>query len=283
MPDNSGPLRVLYYSSNWEGLEERVGSNVADQYVWSPVYIDALIERDGPTAGNGTLDERLYVQQDGNWNVTAEVSTGGSVLEREVYDPYGTATFLTASFGSQSGSNYAWIYLHQGGRFEITSGLYDFRNRELSAAQGRWTTLDSAGFGAGDVNLYRSHRNNTVNALDPLGLKVTGITVIPKRVHKSDWVAFVWPANFKLEGLVDGCLGGWVIQHIIAKKVKDTGDKEKTVTSLDYWEGFRVPPPPAGKNRPKLLSPKDVIDYFDSLRPHIDLSNITANDWYWNV
>ena len=91
------------------------------------------------------LDERLYVQQDANWNVTAVVSTSGSVLEREVYDPYGAATFLSASWSTLSGSTYAWIYLYQGGRFEIVSGLYQFRNREFSTALGRWMQTDPVG------------------------------------------------------------------------------------------------------------------------------------------
>src|SRR5262249_39373461 len=122
--ENPGTLRVLYYSSNWQVLEERVNGTADRQYVWSPVYIDALIERDRSVSGS--LDERLYVQQDGNWNVTETVSTSGSVVEREIYDPYGTVTFLTASWSTLSGSAYAWIYLHQGGRFEIVSGLSHF-------------------------------------------------------------------------------------------------------------------------------------------------------------
>jgi RHS repeat-associated protein len=167
--DNSGTLRVLYYSSDWQVLEERIGSNVINQYVWSPVYIDAMIERDRSTQGNGVLDERLYVQQDGNWNVTAEVSTTGSVLEREAYDPYGTVTFMTASWGTLSASNYAWIYLHQGGRFEVVSGLQDFRNREYSVALGRWIEVDPLGFDAGDANVYRYVCDDPTSLTDSTG------------------------------------------------------------------------------------------------------------------
>src|SRR5262245_60103272 len=57
-------------------------TNAERQYVWSPMYVDALICRDRDTDGNGTMDERLYVQQDANWNVTAVISTSGSVQER---------------------------------------------------------------------------------------------------------------------------------------------------------------------------------------------------------
>src|SRR6266478_2019231 len=40
--------------------------------------------------------------------------TAGNVLERYVYDPYGTPTFLTANYSSESGSAYAWSYYSTG-------------------------------------------------------------------------------------------------------------------------------------------------------------------------
>src|SRR5207302_1864598 len=103
-----------------------------DQNVWSPVYVDALVERDRDPTGGGTLSERLYVQQDANWNVTALLNTSGSVVERYIEDPYGLVTFLNASWVTLGGSAYAWVYLHQGGRLDSVSGLYNFRHRDLS-------------------------------------------------------------------------------------------------------------------------------------------------------
>ena len=111
---NPGTATDLYYSDQWQVLEERVGSSVTAHYVWSPLYVDGLVLRDRSTGG-GTLNERLWVQQDANWNVTALVNGSGTVVERYVYDPYGVTTVLTGSWGSTSGSAYAWIYGHQGG------------------------------------------------------------------------------------------------------------------------------------------------------------------------
>jgi RHS repeat-associated protein len=65
---------------------------------------------------------------------------------------------------------FAWIYLHQGGRFDNTSGLYYFRNRDYSPTLGRWMQQDPIGFAAGDSNLYRYVRNDSPNATDPRGL-----------------------------------------------------------------------------------------------------------------
>jgi hypothetical protein len=87
---HGGTTRDLYYSSDWQVLEERVGSNVQAQDVWSPVYVDALVLRDqSSNPRGGTLDQTLYVQQDANWDVTALVSAAGAPLERYQYDPYG--------------------------------------------------------------------------------------------------------------------------------------------------------------------------------------------------
>src|SRR5206468_6224111 len=41
--ENPGTARDLYYSAQWQVLEERVGGSAQDQDVWSPVYVDALV------------------------------------------------------------------------------------------------------------------------------------------------------------------------------------------------------------------------------------------------
>jgi RHS repeat-associated protein len=172
MVENPGTARDLYYSANWQVLEERYnGGSTADiQYVWSPVYVDALVLRDRSTQHNGTLDERLWVQLDANWNVTALINGSGSVVERYVYDPYGKVTFLSASWSTLSASAYAWIYLHQGSRWDSTSGFYNRRGREYSPTLGRWLQVDPIGFAGGDANIYRFVGNSPTNLVDPSGL-----------------------------------------------------------------------------------------------------------------
>jgi len=163
----------VYYSSAWQVLEERTGSvsNATIQYVWSPVYVDAVILRDRSTQNNGTLDERLWVQQDANWNVTAVVNGSGNVVERDVNDPYGKVAFLTASWVTLGGSAYAWIYMFQGTRLDPTSNLFGNRERQESSSLGRWEQIDPLGFRGGDNDLYRALADNPINALDPSGLR----------------------------------------------------------------------------------------------------------------
>jgi RHS repeat-associated protein len=168
--NSGGSAKDLYYSPNWQVLEERVGTQVRDQYVWSPVYVDATIERDrDPNANGGPLSERLYVQQDANWDVTAVVNTSGMVIERYVEDPFGLASFLSPTWSSLSSSQVSWVYLHQGYRFDGAVGFFDGRMRVYSPTLGRWLQVDPAGFGAEDTNLYRAEADRPTSASDPSG------------------------------------------------------------------------------------------------------------------
>jgi RHS repeat-associated protein len=187
-----GTTTDLYYSPSWQVLEERVGGQAKAQYVWSPVYVDTLVERDRDATGSGSLSERLYVQQDANWNVTALVTTSGVVVERYAYDPFGQVTVLSASWGTLAGSGYAWVYGYQGGRFDVTTGLDVFRMRDYSPALGRWVEVDPLSYGAGDVDLYRSEANGPVTGSDPLGL-VTGAEE-GLAVLTAGTCPLVWPA-----------------------------------------------------------------------------------------
>ncbi len=170
----SGTTTDLYVSSADQVLEERVGGAATAQYVWSPVYVDALVLRDRDTDANGSLDERRWVQQDANWNVTALLDNSGAVVERYAYDPYGNFTIYDASWTSRSSSSYAWLYQHQGLRYDGGAGLYHARARDLSPSLGRWLQNDPAGFGAGDVDLYRAYGNGPTGALDPGGMSWLG-------------------------------------------------------------------------------------------------------------
>lgn len=68
-------------SDSWQLLETR-NSNVTTQHVWSPAYVDAMVLRDRDTDGNGTFDQRFYVQHDANFNITSIADVTGAVVER---------------------------------------------------------------------------------------------------------------------------------------------------------------------------------------------------------
>ncbi|HWE95534.1 MAG TPA: RHS repeat-associated core domain-containing protein, partial [Tepidisphaeraceae bacterium] len=165
-----------YYSSSWQDLEDDsfvpAGSGgghtavASDQFVWGQGYVDDLVLRDHTPAGSGTT--RLYAQQDANYNVTALVNTSGTVVQRFDYDPYGTATVLTAGWATTTDA-YAWKYRFQGLAYDSNSGLYNGRNRTYSPTLGRWMQMDPAGYVDG-MNLYQLTESAPTTLRDPMGL-----------------------------------------------------------------------------------------------------------------
>ncbi len=196
-----------YFSSQWQVLEEQVNGATTAQYVWSPGYVDALVERDA-------RGSRLYVQQDANFNVTGLVDTSGNVVERYAYDPYGKATvldpgtWLVRGSGQYGTSSYGWIYLHQGGRYDTVTGLYNFRYRDYSPTLGRWMQQDPTQYGDG-LNLYDYEKSQPVSAADPLGLE--------------------WTTQQLLDNLKK-CDGG---TDLLAKAKKANGGKDPVIQAAD--------------------------------------------------
>ena len=166
----------LYYSADDQVIEERVGGtaagNVTYQYVWGAGYVNQMVLRDTYSGGVEQASQRLYAQWNANYDVTALVNTSGAVVERYLYDPYGSATVTNASWTPLAGnaSAYGWLYLHQGGRMDTVTGWYAFRNRDLIPSEGRWAERDPLGFGGSQADLYEFMFGSPVNFTDPSGL-----------------------------------------------------------------------------------------------------------------
>jgi RHS repeat-associated protein len=176
--------RTLYYTPSWQLIEERESGIVVVRNVWSPAYIDGLILRDRDADSNGSLEERLYGLQDGNWNLQTLIGTDGLVKERYNYDPYGSHTVLTAGWTATS-TGYAWVIGHQGGRLDLVTTQYAFRYRDLSSSLMRWNRMDPIFFNAGDNNLFRLVWNSPIIHLDSIGLFAVPTILqaqIPKQV-----------------------------------------------------------------------------------------------------
>jgi RHS repeat-associated protein len=188
----SAAIRDLFYSDQWQVLEERVRTPGAEipatadtRYVWSPVYVDAMVARDrnadsNAETGTGGLEERVYALQDANWNTTAIVAASGvsgfsadTVISRFAYTPYGESQMLTAAWSTPAaGATPAtpWQHLFQGLKFSEVTGLAYVRHRDYSATLGRFVELDPIGFTAGDNNWYRLVGNSPTGRTDPSGL-----------------------------------------------------------------------------------------------------------------
>jgi RHS repeat-associated protein len=185
-------IRDVYFSQYWQALEERVRTSTgaipatADtRYIWSPVYIDAMVARDRnadstATTGAGGLEQRVYALQDANWNTTAIIAatgvpgtTAGNVINRFAYTPYGESQTLTATWTTPpAGSPPAvpWAHLFQGLEFTDATRLTHARHRDYSVNLGRFIQRDPIGFAAGDNNMYRFVGNGPTGSTDPSGL-----------------------------------------------------------------------------------------------------------------
>jgi RHS repeat-associated protein len=98
------------------------------------------------------------------------LNTSGAVVERFVSDAFGGRTVLNGSWVVQTGgSGYAWLYGHQGLRYDTIAGVNHARHRDYSPTLGRWISGDPLGFGAGDANLYRFVGNAPFTYTDPSG------------------------------------------------------------------------------------------------------------------
>jgi RHS repeat-associated protein len=194
--DGSGttiPTTHLYYSPQWQVVEERIGTDTdaVKQHVWSQVYIDALVltDRDADTDGNFTdAGERVYALQDANFNMTSLVqlvdhdsnsSTPGTwdVVERYSYDTYGLPTVFNAdwtedSLSGDGKSDVANRYLHQGGRYDDILGLELFGNRDFLMSLGRWTRQDPGGYVDG-MSRFEFVSSSPTTYVDPSGLERT--------------------------------------------------------------------------------------------------------------
>jgi hypothetical protein len=73
----AGGGKVFYHSQDWQVIEQREESSgdVEEQFIWSAVYVDAIVLRDRGTDSDGdTQDaggERHYVLNDANFYGTA--------------------------------------------------------------------------------------------------------------------------------------------------------------------------------------------------------------------
>ncbi|MFL5245944.1 MAG: RHS repeat domain-containing protein [Gemmataceae bacterium] len=193
--------RDLYFDG-WNVIEERLnGASTADiQYVWNPLDTNSLVLRDRSTAHNGTLDERLLLQQGANSDVTALINGSGTVVERYIYDPYGKVTFLNGTFGTISASAYAMVYLFQGERSDPATNMLHTDERDYSTTIQRWVNDDPIGFASGDTNSYRFVGDAPADNTDPSGLaQNVGHHWIPQTILR----------DLKKAGLIDA--GAWEV------------------------------------------------------------------------
>jgi RHS repeat-associated protein len=165
--------RHFYFTNRWQDIEERLGTTPSSapanrQFVWGQRYIDDLVLRDRDAVGNGLLDERLYALQDANWNVVAIGDDAGVLGERFVYGPYGVAASFEANWTATI-TIYKWNTLFASYSFDVTSGLFNVRNRLLHAPLGCWINRDPMLYSDHSGSLYVYCGSSPLNRSDAFG------------------------------------------------------------------------------------------------------------------
>lgn len=120
-----------------------------------------------PAPGGGTAlhaNGNFYMHKDwlGSARIISTVpGTGNGVVSSDwAFAPYGE---MYNPIGNQSANRVLFTGLSQ----DVSAGMYDTPNRELSSIQGRWLTPDPAHAG---WNQYAYVDNMPLNSVDPLGL-----------------------------------------------------------------------------------------------------------------
>ena len=165
-----GNVTYDYYYSGQQIVETRQDADTdpLEQFVWHTYYIDALAVRyyDSDTDGSGVATH--YFTHDANFNVTAVMDGGGTVLERYEYTPYGAVTVLDADFSNDSDqiSDIGNGTMYTGRLLDPKTGYFYYRARYYDPGLGRFTARDrlvTEGNGGADGKLSLPERTNIYN------------------------------------------------------------------------------------------------------------------------
>jgi RHS repeat-associated protein len=127
---------------------------VSQRYLYGG-SIDEVLSQGTPTSLNWALADRLGT-------VDLIVDDKGAVIDRVTFDSFGNKV-------SESDPDKAFRFGFTGRELDPETGLYYYRARYYDPLVGRFISVDSIGFQAGDTNLYRYVFNSPTRGIDPTG------------------------------------------------------------------------------------------------------------------
>ena len=171
----TGGNTTRYVYAGWDVIQERNGSNgLLRSYLLSGQATDGVVAMTTHNPSTGAATASYFYLKDARGNVVALATPAGGVVERYVYDAYGTPTVYNTAWGSPtSQSPLGNPYLFQSRNYDSESGLYYYRLRYMDPFVGRFITPDPIGNWGDAANLgnpYTFVGNNPWTMSDPFGL-----------------------------------------------------------------------------------------------------------------
>jgi RHS repeat-associated protein len=154
---------ILFAYDGWKPLAEWAGDGAWWAY---------RIYGSGPDEVIWYYDSRIgsmRVHSDMHGNVISLLDWGGNGIEKYTYDAFGKPKITDWSGNIRTESAYRNRFTFQGREWIPELGIYDYRNRFYHPGIGRFLQIDSKGFEAGDMNLFRYCGDDPVDKTDPMG------------------------------------------------------------------------------------------------------------------
>ena len=187
----------------WDGAQEVEEQSAAGvtlaTFVWSPVYVDELVEFRREAAhplGAGSF----YAHQDVRCDVVAVTNGSGQVVEKRRYDDFGREEIRDAGGAVVASSPSGLDYGFQGRRRDAETGWLYFRARFYDPEVGRFLSRDPV-WDAGNVGgWYTFVGNGPVSRRDPSGRDAVAATLVGGGVAEADFAAIVAAGETGLAG-----------------------------------------------------------------------------------
>jgi RHS repeat-associated protein len=153
-----GGLEIYRRRSDASVEDERQTLHIMDGARRIAVAETATVGGDGATRLRYYLGDYLD-------SLSISLDEGGRLIEYEEYYPFGATSFRSAAGALETSAR---RYRYVGKERDEETGLYLMGARFYAAWLGRWTSSDTAGFGAG-INTFVYVHNRPTTHVDPLG------------------------------------------------------------------------------------------------------------------
>jgi len=160
---------TAFFWDGWRICEEQdAGTGQTETtYVWSPVYVDELVQFER-TAAHELGAGRFWVHQDARADVVAVTDAAGSVVERRFYDDFGRLLDEQKEPATESATGLEYGF--QGRRLDAETGLVYFRNRYYDPETGRFVQRDPVWDASNVGGWYTFVGNGPWSTLDASGM-----------------------------------------------------------------------------------------------------------------